>query len=132
MPHQPSIQSFYERSSPKKPQFSSSERLEYHTGDGFSAVELVSTSLPSALPTWYPKGEYTHTEIDAVTTGPGSVKIMGRVIRLDKKPWTATQTSGLRASGYIKMVLRDDSGTIAVVPLTAKVPPYQADRFLSA
>ena len=40
--------------------------------------------------------------------------INGRVVNLTKKPWTRSQSSGMRASGYIKMVIRDDTGIIVV------------------
>ena len=120
MPHQPSIQSFYERPIPSSQKTSSTNG--YHAGDGFNSDELISASLPSALPAWVPKGEYAHTEIDTVTAGPGSVKIVGRIIHLEKRPWTATQNPGLGASGYIKMVLRDDSGIITVPLPKAKSP----------
>ena len=52
--------------------------------------------------------------IDAVMPGPGCVMINGRVVNVTKKPWSSSQSPGIRASGYIKMVVRDDTGIIVV------------------
>lgn len=110
---QPSIQSFYGRisqeSSTRAMDTSSPSRL----GDGFTSQEL-SSAAPLSLSSWCPKGQYTARDIDTVMPGPGCVKIVGRVINMFKKPWTSSQPQGLRASGYTKMIIRDDTGIITV------------------
>ena len=113
---QPSIQSFYGRlghnnlRSPLKSSGSSPSRL----GDGFTSQEANTFISSEYSRNWSPKCEYPPTDIDAVMPGPGCVMINGRVVNVIKRPWTSSQSSGIRASGYVKMVLRDDTGIIVV------------------
>ena len=116
---QPSIQSFYGRPEANNPYTSPSKILASASpprpGDGFTTqeAETLNTSFSSRV--WHPKGEYTQKDIAAIMPGPGSVKIVGRIVNRIQRLWTSPESQGLRASGHIKMVIRDDTGIIVVL-----------------
>ena len=110
---QPSIQSFYDRLGQQ-----SSARAPPSlplAGDGFASQELDLTKPASSSFSWSPKGHYAAKDIDSIMPGPGCVKIVGRIVNLSKKPWSSSHSQGLKASGHVKMVVRDDTGIIVVL-----------------
>ncbi|MCJ1308764.1 hypothetical protein MMC25_002418 [Agyrium rufum] len=70
---------------------------------------------------WIPKAEYEETDIAALVPGPGRVMIGGRIVNFyDQK--IEKKTSPQAARGCIKLIVKDDTGVIAI-------KLWYADRF---
>lgn len=109
MPHENmSIQSFFPpQRSPAKQQTSSPS-----PGDGFTSTELNEALNPPVLEDWDPPREYTDTDIAELLPGPGRISFRGRIVGL----WdvNAVHKMPRSARGYVKLIIRDDTGAITV------------------
>ena len=120
--HFPSIQSFYKPTSTPRPssttphsnQASTTINSSLTTSDGFTASEMTS-NLSQDLTPWTPRQEYEEVEIAELTPGPGRVSFMGRVVNFYPQPMASKKE--VAAKGYIKALVKDDSGAVAVSSL---------------
>ncbi|KAH0559786.1 hypothetical protein GP486_003702 [Trichoglossum hirsutum] len=104
--HWPSIQSFFQ------PDGSMARKTEpLRPGDGFTTEEVDAVLRPTSLP-WKPQQEYTEQNIGDLLPGPGRVTLTGRVVNLFE---VQTPSKAPRAAkGFIKLILRDDTGALVV------------------
>ena len=123
MHDQLSIQNFYGRTAKNDVQ-DKNEKLRVTSTclpeSEFSSQEPKSTNTLSSMPRFKPRGEYSSVDIGDIQAGPGSIKIVGRIVNLMRR----TQDSGpdgRKAAGFIKMCIRDDTGIITVSPLIQSV-----------
>ena len=67
------------------------------------------------LPSWNPKVEYPYTPIGDLRYGPGSVKIVGKVVGIFRKEGERGPPGpGGRPNGFVKIGVRDGSGMVTV------------------
>ena len=111
-PQFPSIQSFFQ------PEVSPTKKIAATTppskaGDGFTVEEIEATLQPK-LHKWQPRSPYNEVEIGSLVPGPGCVVLMGRVVNFydQATPSKAPQA----AKGCLKMIVKDDSGALMVLP----------------
>ncbi|KAF2762669.1 hypothetical protein EJ05DRAFT_495538 [Pseudovirgaria hyperparasitica] len=109
----PSVQSFFQPTFASISRSGSSSELGKDlTGDGFSAEDVNSVINPPVNTNWTPTRDYEETDIADLVPGPRCVTFMGRIVNVfdlvtpSKKPKAA--------KGCLKMVLRDDTGTVTV------------------
>ena len=107
----PSIQSFFDKEIPVKKDETRLSNLQTDTNDGFSENE-VQAALHPALHRWNPCNEYVECDIGSLLPGPGCRALQGRIVNfyqqqtLSKKPQAA--------KGCLKVVIKDDTGTLMV------------------
>ncbi|MCJ1432732.1 hypothetical protein MMC27_002089 [Xylographa pallens] len=117
-PQFPSIQSFFEKEIPVKKDRIHASDLQIDINDGFSEEEVQAALYPT-LHRWNPRNDYEDSYISSLVPGPGRRALQGRVVNfyqqqtLSKKPQAA--------KGCLKVVIKDDTGTLMVRLWYAKV-----------
>ena len=116
-PTSTSIQSFFqpEAPSPRSRQNSqhppnASEVID----DGFDLSD-VDTALHPTLHKWQPRTDYEETAIGDLMPGPGCVTLMGRIVNFYDQATPSKMPQA--AKGCIKVIVKDDSGALAVSAL---------------
>lgn len=109
-PQFPSIQSFFkpESSSPQKFNINEASMI----GDGFIVDETEASRKPG-LQSWQPRGDYKEVEIQSIFPGPGSVRLVGRVVNLFDQRGLGHMPNS--AKGCLRLMVRDDAGAILVL-----------------
>lgn len=108
--NQPSIQSFYRRE-PSSQAVAPVVAAPTEPGDGFSSSEIQSTMNPSGLQAWQPRAIYHDIDIGGLVPGPGRITFTGRIVNLGNFP---SNKRGFGASGFFKLLIKDDTGIVAV------------------
>ncbi|MCJ1272264.1 hypothetical protein MMC21_000050 [Puttea exsequens] len=116
----PSIQSFFQPEVPPTTSRTPStiSQPTNTTGDGFTPSE-IHTALHPSLHAWHPRTTYTETDIGSLVPGPGCVTVMGRVANVYDQVLSSKMPQA--AKGCAKVLVKDDSGALAVKLWYAKV-----------
>ncbi|KAF2396773.1 hypothetical protein EJ06DRAFT_559428 [Trichodelitschia bisporula] len=99
-----SIMSYF----PKTPKKTPSSPLP---GDGFTSAEIARVTDPTSVP-WEPPQPYSEVSIDKITPGPRCISFTGRVANLYET--TTSSKNPQAAKGFLRIVVKDTSGTIMV------------------
>ncbi|KAL9606503.1 MAG: hypothetical protein Q9179_000330 [Wetmoreana sp. 5 TL-2023] len=108
----PSIQSFFQPEMYKPEQ---AVTVENESGDGFTAAEMETAIHPTSHD-WQPPNKYQDTQISDLTAGARCVTVTARVVN-----YYDPQTSSKKPYGCLKVLVRDDTGTLLVLLWYAKV-----------
>lgn len=103
----PSIQSFYQKESPR---YKPSSRQPAGVDDGFTANELTSSNPLSR--NWRPAQEYDFVSISGILQGKGHVHFAGRLVNF--RPAAIDKNSMHYSRPYHYLVIKDDTGAIGV------------------
>ena len=115
-----SIQSFFEKESPAQQDKDASTNRHLDPADGFTREEVDATLHPS-LHKWQARVEYHESNIAELLPGPGCVLVTGRVVNFHDQANPSKMPQA--AKGSIKIIVKDDTGAMAVCHVTCPESP---------
>ncbi|KAI4121603.1 MAG: hypothetical protein LQ338_006274 [Usnochroma carphineum] len=114
-PQFPSIQSFFRPGTTGMPRPVNVSKV---AGDSSTSNE-VDARIPSTLHPWEPRDRYEEVQISNLDPGSRYIHLLARIANLNEPPTPSKMPNA--AKGCLKLLLRDDSGTIMVRLWYAKV-----------
>jgi hypothetical protein len=81
-------------------------------GDGFTSEEVSAVLHPQINGPWVPETTYEEVEIGHVDAGPKCVTFKGRIANLYDQANSSKRPKA--AKGFVRFVLKDDTGCITV------------------